>query len=319
MSRVEGWLPPGKRAAICFSIDDIHPGTSRDAYEAGGDLGNGALGHVARLLDRHPQLKVTLFTTPDWREISSKITRPIVSRIPIVRDRVYLSDVLPPGAMRLDRHPAFVRYLKSLPRTDVGLHGLHHIHVGRSILIEFQDQTVEQCVAILDRAMQIFHDADLPIVKGITPPGWNAPPALIAALPRAGLQFIGSARDIRTPVEPGVRANMSGLKDVLLFEPERLSSGAIHIPANFQATSRKERAFEIIEAGGLLSVKAHIVKNFNGIIALDGVDELYCNYLDSLFTLLDAKYGEQLWWPSMSELAERCLAQDSPMNSGMVA
>ncbi len=31
--RLEGeapaaWLPAGKRAAVCFSIDDVHPGTS---------------------------------------------------------------------------------------------------------------------------------------------------------------------------------------------------------------------------------------------------------------------------------------------------
>ena len=33
-----GWLPPGRSAAVCLSIDDIHPGRSGDHYEAGGDL-----------------------------------------------------------------------------------------------------------------------------------------------------------------------------------------------------------------------------------------------------------------------------------------
>ena len=64
------WLPDHHDAAVTFSIDDVHPGRSSDAYEAGGDLGDGALGHVAWLLERHPQLRVTLFTTPDWRELS---------------------------------------------------------------------------------------------------------------------------------------------------------------------------------------------------------------------------------------------------------
>jgi len=41
-----GWLVSGKQAAICFTIDDVHPGKSSDTYEAGGDLGQGALGHV---------------------------------------------------------------------------------------------------------------------------------------------------------------------------------------------------------------------------------------------------------------------------------
>lgn len=42
----QDWLPDGKTAAVVWSIDDIHPATSDDAYEAGGDLERGALGHV---------------------------------------------------------------------------------------------------------------------------------------------------------------------------------------------------------------------------------------------------------------------------------
>src|SRR5271165_4616845 len=95
------WLPPGKRGAVCFSIDDIHPGTSSGPYEAGGDLGRGALGHVEWLLERHPQLRVTLFTTPDWREISPWPTRTILARMPFLRDRVYLTRVRRRGEMRL--------------------------------------------------------------------------------------------------------------------------------------------------------------------------------------------------------------------------
>src|SRR4051794_845169 len=104
----EELLPPGRRAAICFSIDDIHPGKSTDAYEAGGDLGKGALGHVEWLLSRHPKAKVTLFATPDWRQVSPHITRPLLAKVPYFRDRVYLSRVLPRGTMRLTRHPEFV-------------------------------------------------------------------------------------------------------------------------------------------------------------------------------------------------------------------
>jgi len=64
---VIGWLPEGKIGAVCFSIDDVHPGTSADAYEAGGDLTHGALGTMMRLQQRHRELKLTLCVTPDWR------------------------------------------------------------------------------------------------------------------------------------------------------------------------------------------------------------------------------------------------------------
>ncbi len=35
------WKPKDKKAAICFTIDDIHPSKSTDLYEAGGDKEKG--------------------------------------------------------------------------------------------------------------------------------------------------------------------------------------------------------------------------------------------------------------------------------------
>ena len=60
----------------------------------------------------------------------------------------------------------------------------------------------------------------------------------------------------------------------MLF-PERIAPGLLHIGTNFQATSAAERAFDILQAGGVLSIKAHIAKSVPGHLHLDGVDELY--------------------------------------------
>ena len=64
------WKPKNKKAAICFTIDDIHPGKSSDLYEAGGDLDKGALKHVIRLLNRHPKLKLPFLQ----QQIGEKLT-----------------------------------------------------------------------------------------------------------------------------------------------------------------------------------------------------------------------------------------------------
>jgi len=312
------FLPPGKKAAVCFTVDDIHPGRSTDAYEAGGDLGRGALGHIERLLDRHPDLRVTLYTTADWREISPVPTRKILARIPVLRDHVFLADVLPEGVMRLDRHPEFVRYLKSLPRTNVGLHGLHHIHKGPTVLVEFQDEPAEECERILRSALSIFRDAGLPAPTGMTPPGWNAPPGLLEAMVRTGMQYVASGRDIRTPVTRDARTAMSGLRGVSLIHPELIGGGRlVHIPANFQATSTIDRARDIVNAAGILSIKAHIVKNALGHIALDGLDALYANYLDTLFFALEDSFGAELWWTNPEEIAARVLAERSRKTEGV--
>ena len=83
------WLPAGKTAAVCLSVDDVHPGTSGDSYEAGGDLGAGALGRLTELQRRHPNLKATLCVTPDWRLDSLVPGGGLLRQIPWLRRHVH--------------------------------------------------------------------------------------------------------------------------------------------------------------------------------------------------------------------------------------
>jgi hypothetical protein len=208
--------------------------------------------------------------------------------------------------MRLDRHPEFVAYLKALPNTEVALHGLHHIARGRSIAVEFRDRSSEECSRMLRAAVTIFERAGLPFARGICPPGWQLTFQLAKALIEVGLVFVASARDIDTAISTSAVAAMSGIRGVSLIYPEPLCENRLlHFTTNFQATSCIDRAFEIVDRGGLLSVKAHIVKNALGHIALDGMDAIYRNYLDVLFTELERRYGDSLWWTSMGEIASR--------------
>jgi hypothetical protein len=302
------WLPPEKLGAVCFSIDDIHPAKSTDAYEAGGDLERGALGHLQWLLERHPKLQVTLFVTADWREISPRPTRKILAAIPHLRDRVYLAKRYPPKTMRLDRHPEFVDYLKQLPRTEIALHGLHHCHPGLRIPVEFQDQSYAEFKTILQQIIGIFHQANLNFVPGICPPSWNAPTALLNAMVDAHLTFLASARDTYTPISSTAMANASGMHQVSLIYPQLIyQDRLVHIASNFHANSPIDRAMAIIENGGLLAIKAHIVNNGMGHISTDRLDEIYRNYLDLVLTFLEDRYGDSLWWTSMGALTARIL------------
>jgi hypothetical protein len=299
------WLPPGKCGAVCFSIDDIHPAKSTDYYEAGGDLERGALGHLQWLLERRHKLHATLFVTADWREISALPTRRLLAKIPFVRDHVYLAKRWPPGTMRLDYHPEFVSHLKSLPRTEIGLHGLHHCHKGPRIPVEFQDQTRAELTNILKQVREIFKRAGISPVPGISPPGWNAPPALFDAMVDTGLTFLASARDTYTPITPDALACASGIQGVPLIYPQLIHADRlVSFSSNFHATSPIDRATAIIENGGLLAIKAHIVKNALGYVSNDGLDTTYRNYLDVVLTILEDRYGDSLWWTSMGEIAE---------------
>jgi len=299
------WLPDGKRAALCFSIDDVHPGKSCDAYEAGGDLEKGALRHVLWLLDRHPQLRVTLFVAADWREIAAIPTRRLLALIPGVRERFFLTPVLPEGTMRLDRHPEFVRFLQSMPRTELGYHGLVHVHRGRRVVIEFQDESVEQDVRTLSRAMEIFRAAGITPVAGMCPPGWEAPSNLQRAMAEVGMTFLASARDVWTPIAEDALTDMSGVKGVSLIQPQRITDGLIHFTSNFAPNNPIDRAVQIIERNGLLAFKGHIVKHGTHGSAIDGVDEHFVNYLDVVLSTLEDRYGDDLWWTSFDEIATR--------------
>ena len=96
---------------------------------------------------------------------------------------------------------------------------------------------------------------------------------------------------------------MSGLSGVSMLFPERIAPNLLHISTNFQATSAPERAFDILDAGGVLSIKAHITKNVPGHTHLDGVDDLYMNYLDRLFDDIEQRYGDAVEWTTLGRLA----------------
>ena len=313
---VMNWLPQGKQAAICFSIDDVHPGMDGNGHKA---FDRDSLGHLRRLLDRHPQLRATLFTTADWRALSPIPTRSLLARIPYLRERFFLTPILPAGTMRLSNHPAFVQFLNQLPRVEIALHGLHHVQRGPRVPVEFQNRSAAECRRMVREMIAIFDESGLEYLRGMSPPGWEMTANLARALIDAGITFVSSARDIRTPASRAATTNMSGLKDVSLIYPEHICDDQLlHITSNFQATSPVERALEIIEHGGLLAIKAHAVKSAHGHIALDGLDELYRNYLDLIFTSLEHRYGDSLWWTSMGEVADRCLDRTGKLREAMV-
>jgi len=295
------WYHTAKTAAVVLSVDDIFPGTSQSAYEAGGDLESGALGHLSWLLERHPLLQMTLFVTPDWRQVSPVAHR-FWRHVPWLRKQLYLADVLPKGTMDLRYHPEFVAFLNAMPRTEIALHGLHHIHPGESVSIEFQSQDRETCVEMLGEAVHIFEESGLHWTRGLQPPGWNCPPALQEACRDVGIEWVTSARDIITPVSKHAKTAMSGLCGVSMIFPERIAPNLVHIGTNFQATSPPERAFQILDAGGVLSIKAHISKALPGHTHLDGVDQLYMNYLDRLFDDIEQRYGDAIDWTTMGQL-----------------
>lgn len=301
---IENWLKGGKRAAVAFTIDDLHPASKGlHGYDAGGDLSDGVFAHVDWLLQRHPQLKVTLFATADWREKSPIPTRKLLAKIPWLRDQFFLADIFPKDTMRLGRYPDFVSYYNTHPQVEIGLHGLHHCHKGLKIPVEFQNETKEECDVIVKEMLRIFDKSGIGYVNGFTPPAWNASEALQMALADNGVEYIASARDLNTPITPDARNAMSGLAGASIIYPERILGGRlIHYATNFQATTTFDRVKDIVDCNGLVSIKGHMIKSAYGFTMLDGIDRQYMEYLDKILSEIEDKWGDDIWWTSMTEM-----------------
>jgi hypothetical protein len=219
------------------------------------------------------------------------------------RDKFYLSKVLKKGTMSLENHPEFVSFLNQNKQFEIACHGLHHVHKGLKIPVEFQNQTKQEFQEIVKDMIHIFDKSKIDYVKGICPPGWNAPQQLIEVLQENDFSFLASSRDVKTPISKKAKANMSGLQGVSLLYPELLSNKLIHFPSNMQANNSIDRIFDIIENEGLVSIKGHMIKRILNYVAIDGIDELYVNYLDCIFTEIENRYGDSIWWTTMGEMA----------------
>ena len=165
-------------------------------------------------------------------------------------------------------------------------------------------------------AADIFDGAGLAWSHGFQPPGWHAAGAA-QGVRRRRLSWVASGRDLRSPIRPDAKlAEGLGLVGASLMYPERTAEGLVHFSSNFQATTEPERAFRILDEGGVLAVKAHATKYVPGHIHHDGVDRLYMNYLDRLFCDMEDRCGDAVDWTTMGRIAESLGPPGVPPTAG---
>ncbi len=300
--------PEHKTAAVVFSIDDIHPASSINGYEAGGDLAKGVLGRLRQLTVEHSDFCATLFVTADWRAKSPypNLQNRILNYIPGMGAHFGALPQWPEGFMSLDRHPDFVSYLDTIPRIEIGSHGLTHVGLGKNLIREFLGLSENEIRKRVSKIAQIFQNAGLKKPAGFCPPGWGYNELLLKVIPDFGYSYIACSRDLNTPIKRDAVCNESGIKNVSLVNPCFLpGSKIVHIPSNWSVTCNLDRAYQIIESGGVLSIKAHAVKKMGTYVSADGLDDACQNYLSKLFHSLKSRFGNSIWWTTMKELAVR--------------
>lgn len=276
-----------------LNLDDIHPESSAQSTDCGGDMDAGVFGLLRQLWRRFPGVKVTLFVTPDWIDRR----QPLWSRLRGRNTRTW-----PPGTFRLDRHPEWCRWLSALPNTEIAMHGLHHFSETGFHSQEFTHLGYEESLRRLREAEEIFRRSGLRHSRGFRPPGWGISPGLVRALREMGLDYVALTGDVASPIAPGARGSETGIPGLSLLGPDRWE-GLVNLPQNWDiARSTVERGLDIARAGGLISAKGHIASRYDG----ESIDNgLTPRTLRRLLDLLEALEEFDVRFVTLEEAARR--------------
>lgn len=261
-----------------LNLDDIHPESSAEGTDCGGDRDRGVFGLLREMWKQFPKVRVTLFVTPDWIDRR----QPLWGRALRRNVRTW-----PPGTFRLDRHREWCGWLASLPNTELALHGLHHFAPRGFHSQEFAMLDRAESLRRLRVAEEIFRNAGLRLSRGFRPPGWGVCPGMFEALRDAGFDYVAASGDSTAPVRPGATGSEAGVKGLPLLEPG-WHAGLVNLPQNWDcATSTVERGVEIAKAGGLISAKAHIAPAYDGEPIANGLTPAVLKRLLDLLAALE--------------------------------
>jgi hypothetical protein len=172
-----------KRSVFVVGVDDVHPESSSVGWDCGGDLEQGALGLISNFLNRHPQVKIPLFVTPNWRMPAIEEFSSLKRKIAMLDKSVFRSCIKRVLIRRLkfnaypivsERYRDWCRYLEgfvSQGRIGIGVHGLYHFQNGLPFSAEFEHLDRERARKRLRQAKSLFAEANLTYERGFAPLG----------------------------------------------------------------------------------------------------------------------------------------------------
>jgi peptidoglycan/xylan/chitin deacetylase (PgdA/CDA1 family) len=303
--------------AIVIGIDDVHPESSLNGSDCGGDLDRGALGLLENFLQRYRNVKVTLFVTPCHMFLPQPpgierlhgIARSILG-LGGVADRVFYRFFIrsfEPNRYDVEKSKAFSLYLAGLVKRgqiEIGIHGCFHFHVIPPYSSEFKHLSEEEARRRIRIAVKKLAQAGIPFVKGFAPPGWGVSRDLLKVLAEEGFIYIAGSADFTSPVHVKAVSKEAGLKGVPLIFPSKVFSNLINVPRNW-TPHRNDlyRALKIIESGGLLGIHMHVEDEYHGTYLGNGITiENICR-LEKLLDAIESTFGGSVDFLTFSEVA----------------
>lgn len=167
-----------------LNFDDFHPQTDSDG-DFGGDLENGNFKYIRKLLIEFPDLKINMFTTPNWIDTPYKYHHYFY----YIRKFLKFKEIVPSlknEPYRLDKHLIWVRKVNDLinkNKIEIAVHGYYHYNPKEIIHgQEFKNLSYEESLKRIILSERLFEKCNLRYVKIFRPPGWGFSEGLLKAL-----------------------------------------------------------------------------------------------------------------------------------------
>lgn len=309
--------PEGFKAALAIGIDDAHPESSLDGSDCGGDLDAGALGLLRNFLEKYSNLKATLFVTPCHiflPQIMGVERLHSIIRVSLRRkgreiDNIchrFLIKKIDAPKFDIDRNVFFSRYLRSLTaagQIKVGIHGCFHFHSIPPYASEFRYLDEKEASRRIKLAIYKMTIANVPFVKGFSPPGWGVNKTLLKVLDNEEFSYIAGSADFSTPITRNSNSMEAGLKNISLVFPSLVTSRLVNVPRNWTLHNNLKRALKILDLGGLLSIHMHVENEYHGSFLGNGITAKNVSKLERLIDIIISEYGKSIWFSTFDEVA----------------
>jgi hypothetical protein len=300
---------------VVIGIDDVHPESSLDGSDCGGNLDRGALGLLERFLERYRNVKVTLFVTPchiylppalgveRLHKMTGFLLRDVADRV-FQRFFIRVHEV---EKYDVERHEAFNTYLKKLVdkgQVEIGIHGCFHFHHIPPYASEFKHLDKYEARKRIRIAVYKLGKARIPFCKGFAPPSWGVNKELLMALSEEKFIYIAGSADFVSPITHVASSKEAGLRGAPLIFPSRVFSELVNIPRNWTPHRNDlTRALKIIELGGLLGIHMHVENEYHGVYLGNGITTKNVLKLEKLIDVIESRYEDVVSFSTFSEVA----------------
>lgn len=276
-----------KKPAVMITIDDIHP-ESTDGVDCSGDMDNGNFRYLTKLVENFPEIKITLFVTPNWNY------KPIS-----IFPHLAISWL---NKFRIDKHKEWCNWLREKTKTknfEIGMHGYTHYQLSYPFQTEFKRLSEREAINRINKSEGLFKKMKLPFIKLFRPPGWLISEESVFALSRKGY-FLSASGDTTTSPSPKAVCRITG-KGHLIYP--HLINDIINITANCDIKrTRLNRIERILKYNGLVILHGHIEDNYHGMYNGNGVNKESYNNLKKIFSFLKKKYSKKINYVGAQDL-----------------